>query len=347
MSVAVTAGLVDPKSLPGQMALRRQATRAALYSGGVLPTALPDAVEVNWSGVTLPPGCASITRLRMDNPGGRIGTSLYAHLFNPYAPVGRCLDFSCGHAGWNDFYIQQDGSSIALRMLTHGWHVLIVDMPNYGMQPNQFTTVNGVTQTRPLNSYYVPYGVAPPFDGPPIMRLFLDYFVVSTNWILSNVCDHVYLAGVSGGGQIAMQLATIDDRFKIVHIMQGFLPSSATGFYDAGPYNDPDILGACDNDILLIAGYGYARPGTTVPGEDSVLCSACVPGRITVVHAADADEYNGDKHLQWANFISVMGGWPAANYQGASLSFYRKTTGTHSIDSTQAAWVEAHLLANG
>jgi len=328
----ITAGAVA--SLTETVAGKRAAVKTMIYGAVDLSTVMPDVVAPNWGGTALPQGCTSITNLTITNPGGRTGgTSISAQLLVPTAtPVGKCLLFCCGHAGWPDFYVATDGSSIVVRMLALGWHILIADMPNYGLQPTQVVVINGATVTQTNSDNYAPKGSTKPFDAPNVGRLFFDHLIIACNWVAANVTNKLYLAGVSGGGSTCLQLACLDDRFKIVHTLQGngpidFWNSETTSWID-WTHNDVYVAGSSNLSTEMLA-----------------LTAAAVPGRISVIHSADADEYHGDQHLIWENWMDTVAPWVAMSFAGSSLAYHRKA-GAHSIDSAQAAWVEAHFVAN-
>jgi pimeloyl-ACP methyl ester carboxylesterase len=256
------------------------------------------------------------------------------HLCEPSAaPVGRCLLFLGGHAttGWNVFYCNPDGSSVILRMLAAGWHVAVADMPNYGLQPTQAVVINGQLETiAAKNTFHMPSGETPPFDAPPMIRLFLDHLILACNWIQANVTTHMHLAGVSGGGATATQLAAIDDRFETVNLMQFGDPGLTAGsLADTESWTQNDLYVAATNQTI----------------SDMAVIASAVTGRDTVFHSADADEYLADIHVEWE---SVVSNWAPVILRdfGGTLEFYRKTTGTHSIDAAQAAWLESYLVAH-
>jgi len=283
----------------------------------------------------MPTGCASITKLSFNSPGGRSGgTPATAHVCVPTAaPIRKALVFLGGHSvtGWNVFYCNADGSSVILRMLARGWHVICVDMPNYGIQDTQRVVVNGTPATMAQHhTWHIPYGLTPPFDGPPMLRLFLDHIIQTTTWALSNVCNTVCLAGVSGGGATANLLGAIDDRFRVVELMQFGNPTIG-----AGSVGDQESWTA--NDLMVAA--------TNKTLAELAVITAAVTGRRTVLQTADSDEYLGDIHLNWESVVANWAPQILAEFGGVLTSYHR--AGAHSIDATQAAWIESDLVAHG
>lgn len=322
---------------------RRAAARAAVW-GAVDPNQIaPTTVEENWSGISPPTGCSSVTNLTFANPGGRPGSSITVQVLNPsVAPVGKALLHICGHAGgaggWTSYYVDGDGSSVVLRMLARGWHVLIADLPNYGLQPTQATmyyrepVVGIMTMTK--DTLHVPNGYWTADGGPSFNRLFFDHLVGAINWAqgAGSIGDVTSVIGHSGGGGVLRQFAAVEERPRVWHLMQGMhAMSQSAATYDLESANTSDVEIACGVDLVR----GYAV-------MDMVPMWATVSGRITVIHSADADEYNGDQHLTYEQLVALWG--PRVP---GSLTFYRKTTGSHMIDATQAAWVENHLATYG
>src|SRR5574343_1097597 len=75
----------------------RSQFRSLIYPGGV-PTSGVDGLEPNWSGTTVPSAVSSITRYRIDLPGGRVcGAPVYQYLLHPIGtPNGRVLVWGNG-----------------------------------------------------------------------------------------------------------------------------------------------------------------------------------------------------------------------------------------------------------
>ena len=325
---------------PQYWANRRSRVRSNIYPDGPLTT-LPDSSEVN-PFAPLPAGCSQIVRYVTDAPGGRTGgTALQADLAIPsVAPVGKCLVFMCGHSlgTWVDSYCLTDGSSVILRMLACGWYVLCLDLPGLGFQPTpQVVVINGSTVTpNPTDNYTSAYADG----GPSPNRIFFDHIIRAMNQITATYgITKFALAGHSGGACTAAMLACIESRFSVVHLMSG-------GWY---VYTVPTQI---ESDNLNPA-FAAAAPGTTPALNLIYMVGAALPGRITVVHSCPTDDqynHSGDQGLQeynwWANWVPMVqhyfGNW-------ASVTLFTKMGfdgSYHAPDPVQAAWIEAHLLAN-
>lgn len=330
------APLTDPKDTRAYWRSARERACYAVWGQNTPPSFLPDTIELNWDAGYIPTGASHMHRYTITNPGGRTGGSVaYGHLLTPtIAPVGKLLVWLAGHSttGWSNYYGQDDGTSILTRMLARGWHVLGFDLPNYGYNPTQAVVINGSLVTQTKNTNHAPKGSTAPFDGPPIIRLTLDPIIACFNRVTTDFTfTTIALAGQSGGGSTATLVASVMDRPNIVHYIQFGQPSITTD--DASEWEQTSI-----NELRAAATNGTIG--------DTALLGASAANRITVMHAADADEYVGDKHLAWEAITARWAPMIAREFNG-SLSFYRKTTGAHGIDATQAAWIETHLATYG
>lgn len=308
---------------------------AAIYPSGVLAS-LADVVENEWAGVTPPSGCASITRHTISEPGGRAGGSVvYSHVLLPDAVArGQCVVVLPGHSPWLDDYCSANQGNLIPLLLAAGYHVLAVDMPNYGLQPLQAVVINGTLSTMgSKNSQHAPsaFGVGP-YTGPALVRLYTDHIIRSMNQVTDDLgITDFALVGHSGGGATASLLAPIESRFSVVHLLQGGTNSDAI----TGVWTEWELYDRNELNTALRGGYKIAA-----------AFSAAFPGRLTVLHSADADEYFLDQHIAWATWTENMRMWFGLAGIAALTEYHRKTTGTHNIDATQAAYVVNHLLAN-
>ena len=270
----------------------------------------------------------------MNSPGGRSGATAspaYADLAIPTAAaVGKCMVFLGGHgsgeseAWWKTTYCASDGSSIIRRMLARGWHVLCVDMPDYGVQPQPqivYSAGSPVSYTAE-NSHA--YSALFSDGGPNPNRLFLDHIRLAMNQIASSFALSFSLVGHSGGANVAAMLACVDARFRVVHLLQ------AGSFNGAGSSSDVEAWSG--NNAIIAAG-GYI--------SNAALVGAAFSGRATIIHTSPNDEYFGGDYPLWQAWQpSAVAALPFA-----ALSLALRT-GTHAIDATQAVFVENHLLAN-
>lgn len=345
---------------PDFWAAKRMAVLAAVYPDGAL-TGFPDVIEENWGATAVPgvidtefgdieiPGLASITRYTLTNSGGRSGgTPSYCHFLIPMAtPVNKCLLFHAGHGtaesawhGWSGTaYIGDISYSFILRMLARGWHVLAVDLPNYGLQPKpQTAVVNGSLSTQTNYYHHVPRGIAGPYDAPSITRLYTDHTILAMNQIDA---DHPgikwALAGHSGGAAVGAILSALDSRFLAFHSVQSSAanPNSSYGTSDCWE-------GYAETDIGIAAHFGKVN---NLP--DIVRVGSSFPSRKTVMHVADADYGDlgyPEEERKFHEWVTNTGCW----WQdvGSSMIYYHKTEGDHWPDEAQAAYIEAHLVAN-
>ena len=327
----------------------RAACKASVYTAGaVIATEADTTAEWEYD---LPTGCDSITRYVTNEPGGRSGGSVaYADFCFPLAtPVNKCLVFLGGHiqaTTWDAFYCNADGSSIILRMLAAGWHVLAVDEPGYGRQPHpQIVVLNGTPRT--VNDG----GGHPYFDGfgdggPNPNRIFTDHIIRAMTSITADIgITRFSLVGHSGGAMCTAILAACEDRFRVVHWLQG-------GNW-AGAGSDTDIEGWYGNTMMTPACGGDSTPRLGLGTPALIAPSAAVANRITVVSYAPSDEYFGGSLATWQAWQAQVGAWLDSSL-GAKLSLYVKTgqevgdiTPYHTPDPTQAAMVAASLIANG
>lgn len=315
-------------------AAKQAAMMAAVYPGGK-PTSGVDVVEPGWTGLSpLPPECASITRYTVTEPGGRNGgTVAYCHLMAPSAiPNGKFVAHLAGHGATSLHYLLRDGSSVILRALAAGFHVLAVDLPNYGWQPQpQVVVINGTTLTQTPSTWHAPNGMDPPYDSPSLVRLYTDHIIRSMNQVDADYAPSSWSAvGHSGGGDTLTLLAALESRFRVVHFCQ------ANGYveqYPIGGSFNYESWGL--NDIYAVVRGSYK--------DVAVACSA-FPGRTAVLHSADADEYGGDQSPLWLSWIGEVQPW-LRSIPGASIS-YRHWDSGHNFQSPQAAWIVAHLVAN-
>jgi pimeloyl-ACP methyl ester carboxylesterase len=333
--------IVDPRNTgEAYWSAKRAAMLASVYPSG-LPAALPDVTTTNWAGHGKPTECASITRYETTSPGGRSGgTSAYVHRLNPVAaPVAKCLVFHTGHgthdaSGWWQNFCASDGSSIIRLMLAEGWTVLAVDLPNYGDQPTpQIAVVNGATVTQTSYLFHAPRLSTWPIDAPTPTRLYTDHVIAAMNAVaVETPSTRFALAGHSGGGNVAALLAGLDSRYVQVHHLQSHDYTTEP----SGQYTDWE--GYSSSELGLAA----SRRSITALRLDLMAATACFPGRTSYVHFADNDGDYGDHHAEWIEWIAQMRPW--AKNVGAELIGYRKTTGVHDIDATQASYVRARLL---
>lgn len=349
MWAALNPVLYDARMSASYWTGKRAAALAAIYPSGV-PATYPDTTTPNWDQTPMwvkpLAGLASVTRYTVTNAGGRSGgTPIYAHLLLPSAPfAGRCLVFHAGHGddtqlhgGWSSLdYVASDGSSVILRMLARGWLVLAVDLPNYGLQPlPQAAVINGALVAQNEWFFHTPRLSAEPFDAPSITRLYTDHVIIAMNRVSADYPGIGFdLLGHSGGGAAMAMLATVESRFRQVHLCQGgrmwYVESGEP--FDWEGYTANDVMTATQNG----AGGGY---------HDEVAVGATFPNRLTVVHAADADEYYGDDHSAWFDWITSVAPWiVGATNATSTLYFHRKLTGAHAIDAPQAAWIEDCLV---
>lgn len=344
MVPAVSAYLIDARhSNPTYWAAKREACLAAVY-----PTT--PALEVTkemWTHARLADVPLSASwRYVCAEPGGRSGGSVaYVHRLDPITPAAspRCLVFHAGH-GYNDpvyggwsgsLYMGDDGSSVVRRMLSRGWYVLAVDLPNYGLQPlPQSAIINGALVTQTAWSSHAPKGSVAPFGGPSITRLYTDHVLAAMDAMAAELPGMRFaLVGHSGGGAAAQLLAGVDDRFVQVHLLQSMTASpSYVGSADEWEY----YVGS---DIRAAAQYVPGQGGS----HDLTEVAATVPGRTVYVHAGDADEYEGDQHVYWSEFCANRNAWVSTASAGSSLRFVRWSSG-HNPTAPQAAFVEAELL---
>ena len=309
---------------------RLTAALAAVYPGGAL-TSLVDTVEPAWAGVAAPSGCASITRYTVTNPGGRSGgTAIYAHLLNPSAAaLGKCVVWNAGHVGWWDTYCTSTEANVIPQLLAAGYHVLAVDMPNYGLQPQQAVVLNGSLVTMPSHaSGHIPGTVPPPWDTPSLVRLYTDHIVRGMNQITHDLGITTFaLIGHSGGGCAATLLAPLESRFKIVHLLQGS-PYATEPSHDSSDYESYGL-----NDCW------YGLVAMTYQG--AATYSAMGTGRLLVLH--DDGYFVGDQSALWMAWQDRSNIWYAMSGVGGNVTFRQKLSVTHSIDQPQVDFILAHL----
>ena len=332
---------------PIYWAFRRAQLLASIYPSGALAT-LPDSSTTTVT-YTLPPGCDHVKRHIIADPGGRGGateTAAYADLAVPTAaPVNKCMIFLGGHgvgeleSWWQQTpapsaYCNSDGSSIILRMLADGWHVLCVDLPNYGIQPQPQIVYSAGSPVSYTHETSHPYSALFSDGGPSPNRLFLDHIVRAMNQItVTYGISHFGLVGHSGGANVAAMLAAVDSRFSAVHLL-------APGTFN-GANSSSDIEGWAGNPAIVAAG------GHIV---DMVRVAAAVPRRKTVVHLSASDPYFSADYPLWAAWAPTALSYFSGPAMGGCLSFQPNTSNEagdyHAPNPTQAAFVEAHLLAN-
>lgn len=321
---------------PSYWTAGRAAIMAAVYPDGAL-TSLVDVVEPEWAGISLPSGCASITRYTVTEPGGRSGGSgAYVHRLNPTAAaLEKCVIFCAGHVtAWNVEYCSSTDGNIIPALLAAGYHVLAVDLPNFGLQPLQAVVINGSLRTMGgKNLYHQPDQLAGPWSGPSLVRLYTDHIIRAMNQITEDLGISIFgLLGHSGGASTAAMVACTDVRPSVVHFIQstGYVTTPASGVqYEYETWSGNDVQTAV---------HGNAN-------EQKAFAMA-VPGRRTVQHFADADEFSGDQHLLWQQWVEQLTTWIGNAAAGTNVAGYRKTTGAHNIDATQTAWIVAHLQAH-
>jgi pimeloyl-ACP methyl ester carboxylesterase len=322
----------------------KAAIMAAVYPDG-LPTTAVDTVADDWTGVDpLPAGCKSITNYTVTEPGGRAdGSSANAQLLHPEAtPLDECVVFSAGHADWTVAYAGAMESHVVEVLLDAGFPVLIFDMPNYGLQPEQKVLINGAIRIRSgKNSYHLPADTPAPWDGPSMVRLYTDHVIRAMNTVTRDLgITRFAFVGHSGGGATGSLLCPLEPRFRVVHLMSG-------GAFTWGPTYSYviDYETWSGNDVCLAVGGGATY-------KELCLFSAAFDGRVTVVHVCAEDPYFGPGTAGHKEYLDATRGWIEGNFPGAKISYYEKTDHTsgvdpyHSITTSQAAYVVQHLLAN-
>lgn len=344
--------------------VKRAAVLASVYPSGK-PTGQPDGVEAGWGSANKPEEADSITRLTVSSPGGREGGSvIYADVCHPKAtPINGCMLFMAGHCsgskGWYDpdpaiGYVGTYAISPIRRALSAGITVVAFNLSNYGDNPTQSAVISGSLRT--MNSHamvHLPGGqyctpqVTLPADGPSLTRLWTDHPIIAMNWVeLELEITKFALVGHSGGGGAVALLGPLEERFSVIHLLQGgwaypdWVNWDNNQSHDWEAWNGSDLARACE-------GKPYAGC------KDQVAVMASFPGRKTVVHVGTEDEgwdpswttLYGDKVALWRDAIWERSLWISRATAGAStLELYEKP-GPHAISSAQAEWVVAHIAA--
>lgn len=244
--------------------------RSFIYPNGV-PTNGVDALEPNWAGTTVPAAASSITRYRIDQPGGRVcGAPVYQYLLHPTGtPNGRVLVWGDGHGGavWYFPPLLAAERSPVVRALSLGYRVLMCPMPAFEwehLQPFDIqVTVDGVL----TNFEYHDYAGIEVDGGPLAERLFTDQFIRGANQIASDyTVTRWILGGHSGGATIAPRVAIIDSRYSGCYYFSGGMPREVgpdIGFteYDQWPLTPAYVGGPSVQDQYRATLLGGAVPG--------------------------------------------------------------------------------------
>jgi pimeloyl-ACP methyl ester carboxylesterase len=351
MQAAVSPTFSDYRNAnPTFWAERKAAVLAAVYPGGALET-VADLVEVDWDGAVFPAGVGRVRRLTFDTIGGRTGGSpayvLWLEPPNGVERVNKCMCYGSGHNSTPDTCITIDldptdtaQASIPLRMLALGWDVLIWELPNYGLQPAQTVVADGVTYNEVKYGQHFPkaLGANPNTaqNTPSVTRLYTDAPIRAINqYIASTGITPSALVGISGGGAMASYIAALEPRIPIVHILQG---GNIDSLYD---YKEWETNSAAD---IMVATLGYA--GGYGAYKDMLAVAATHPGRDMWIHAATADEFNGNQRDAWIAWCQAVSAWLSASGGIGRLNFHEKATGTHGIDVIQAEWVRDYLVTH-
>ena len=200
------------------------------YPAG-FPTTLVDTIETAQTTFTtsIPttPSLDGITinvdRYTIAAPGGRSGgTPLYAWLVPPIVPaVGKLFVWLAGHITHSSSWKISYGGTIS-RALALGYHVLAIDMPDHGLQPNPQQIVIAGTLTTVVGHNYAALDSD---GGPPSVRMFADNIIRATNQAIHDLAPtDLFLGGHSGGGWSAYLIGALDGRFSHVYPAQGGVP---------------------------------------------------------------------------------------------------------------------------
>lgn len=216
----------------------RQAYRDLHYPEGY-PTALADSLSRDISTYTLPVNCSKIDQYNLSGNGGRANgsTGMAGFLLYPdVTPVNKLMIMAGGHnapIGWESYCVN-DGTSIPIRLMALGYHVLMIEMPGTGKQADpQQVYMGGSLQTPSptAHSYRSADGDGGPYSG----RLFQDSFVRFLNQAIEDIHPTAVVgAGESGGGQQLAVFAAMDNRISRVAICQGGMPFALGGASGGG-----------------------------------------------------------------------------------------------------------------
>ena len=323
-------------------AIRRNRVKLSIYPDGPLTTQ-PDSVAT--CGFTLPTGVGHGQRLTIASSGGRDvrGSSSHVDVWYPdVAPVGKCFVMMTGHlAGalpWYDStaYCTTDGSSMILRLLADGWHVLVADMPAYGTMPYPEVVYSAGS---PLS--YTQHNCWALFSdgGPSPNRLFLDQIIRGMNWVTATLGITKFgLMGHSGGAQTSAMMAAIDDRFSCFFMLGG------GPFQGAGTIDDVEAY--------------YLNPTIQASGSwvsAMAMVGAAVFGRHTVYSYSAGDEFRPLDFPLWQAEAVTVNSYLAGN-GFATVEFFNKINPHiatpadpcpyHDPDPTLAEFVEATMLTH-
>jgi hypothetical protein len=265
------------------------------------------------------------------------------HPANGVALANKCLVYYSGHNSGGNNWITVDcdptdtaQASLPLRMLAQGWHILMCELPNYGLQPAQVVVADGTTYYEVHQTYHFPniLGRTPtdPENTPSITRLYTDAPIRAMNQFAQ---DYGYvpscLFGISGGGATAAYLAAVEPRLTSIQVAQG-------GTY-ALAYSWSDWETTVVSDVMRGAQGVY---------KDLLAVDASFPGRDMHFHTADADEFmdpTGADIQNWIEWTHIASAWLTGSGL-PPLVHHRKTTGGHGVDATQAEWVRDYLVTH-
>lgn len=269
---------------------------ALCYPNG-LPTNGVDAVEPGYSGLTLPTGCASMSRYTITSPGQRPGGDpQYTYLLYPTAVArNELVVWLAGHVGWSGYNIVDEGYTIP-SLLAAGYHALVCDMPGFAYATNPVGShiVKGGTWSYSAGTWSCTGGTLTEYpnisahgydfdsDGGPLAALqyFHHAYVSTTTAVASLNPGRTLLAGHSGGGAAACYLGAIDSRFTVNCINVPGAPYSQTH----------SLQSPVDYESYLLSAV-YTKTPCAIDLWGVMRIAASWPGRTTDLVSSLNDEY--------------------------------------------------------